>query len=125
MNRRESLALIGGATVLTAGVIAGSAIAQTVPASNGPFRLPALGYSYDALEPHIDTATMLLHHDFHHAAYVKACNELVPRWRELANTPAQKILANLGQVPATVRDAVRNNLGGDWNHTFFWSLMTL
>jgi Fe-Mn family superoxide dismutase len=124
MNRRESLALIGGATVLTAGVIAGSGIAQTVPASNGPFRLPALGYSYDALEPHIDTATMLLHHDFHHAAYVKACNELVPRWRELANTPAQKILADLGQVPTAVRDAVRNNLGGDWNHTFFWSLMT-
>jgi Fe-Mn family superoxide dismutase len=67
---------------------------------------------------------MRFHHDFHHAAYVKACNDLVPRWRELAATPAERILADLDNVPATVRDPVRNNLGGDWNHTFFWILMT-
>jgi Fe-Mn family superoxide dismutase len=67
---------------------------------------------------------MLFHHDFHHAAYVKACNELVPRWPELAATLAETILADLDKVPAAVREAVRNNLGGDWNHTFFWSLMT-
>src|SRR5882757_7851250 len=95
MNRRESLALIGSATVMTAGAIAGTAIAQTPPAPDGPFRLPPLGYGYDALEPHIDSATMRFHHDFHHAAYVKACNELVPRWRELAATPVEKILADL------------------------------
>jgi Fe-Mn family superoxide dismutase len=124
MNRRESLALIGAATAMTAGVLAGSAVAQTPPAPEGPFKLPPLGYGYDALEPHIDTATMLFHHDFHHAAYVNACNELVPRWRELATTRAESILANLDKVPAEVRDSVRNNLGGDWNHTFFWNLMT-
>jgi Fe-Mn family superoxide dismutase len=67
---------------------------------------------------------MRLHHDFHHAAYVKACNDLVPRWRELATTPAERILADLDSVPAAVREPVRNNLGGDWNHTFFWILMT-
>jgi superoxide dismutase, Fe-Mn family len=124
MNRRENLALIGGATVLTAGVLAGSAAAQTPQASDTPFKLPPLGYGYDALEPHIDTATMLFHHDYHHAAYVKACNDAVPRWRELATTPVEKILADLDSVPAAVRDTVRNNLGGDWNHTFFWNLMT-
>jgi Fe-Mn family superoxide dismutase len=49
---------------------------------------------------------MRFHHDFHHAAYVKACNDLVPRWRELAATPAERILADLDNVPATVRDPV-------------------
>jgi len=124
MNRRESLGLIGGATVLTAGALAEGATAQTPRASDTPFKLPPLGYGYDALEPHIDTATMLFHHDYHHAAYVKACNDAVPRWRELATTPVEKILTDLDRVPAAVRDTVRNNLGGDWNHTFFWNLMT-
>lgn len=124
MNRRESIALIGSATVITAGALAGTAAAQTPQAPDSPFKLPPLGYGFDALEPHIDSATMLFHHDYHHAAYVKGCNDVVPRWRELATTPAETILADLERVPAAVRDAVRNNLGGDWNHTFFWNLMT-
>lgn len=128
MNRRETLSLIAGATaaataanVLGAGTIA---IAQTQPAPAGPFRLPPLGYGYDALEPHIDTTTMLIHHDYHHAAYVNACNELAQRWPELATTPRETILANPGLVPENLLGPVRNNLGGDWNHTFFWALMT-
>jgi Fe-Mn family superoxide dismutase len=124
MNRRENLALIAGATAMTAGLIGSQAIAQPQPAPDAAFKLPALGYAYDALEPHIDTATMRFHHDFHHAAYVNACNQLVPRWRELATTPMETILADLGEVPEALRDPVRNNLGGDWNHTFFWILMT-
>ena len=128
MNRRETLSLIAGATaaataenVLGAGTIA---IAQTQPAPAGPVRLAPLGYGYDALEPHIDTTTMLIHHDYHHAAYVNACNELAQRWPELATTPRETILANPGLVPENLLGPVRNNLGGDWNHTFFWALMT-
>jgi Fe-Mn family superoxide dismutase len=127
MNRRESLSLIAGATAAatTASLVSSTgAIAQAQPAPAGPFSLPPLGYGYDALEPHIDTTTMLFHHDYHHAAYVNACNELVQRWPELGTTSRDAILSNLSKVPEAVRGGVRNNLGGDWNHTFFWGLMT-
>src|SRR5438067_1354690 len=113
MNRRESLALIAAATAsaATAGLFGSpGAVAQTQPAPAGPFKLPPLGYGYDALEPHIDTTTMLLHHDYHHAAYVNACNELVQRWPMLATQPREAILADLSKVPENVRSAVRNNL---------------
>ncbi|SRR5712691_626315 len=125
MNRRESLSLIAGATAAAAtGNLLGTtpAFAQAQPP--GPFKLPPLGYGYDALEPHIDAATMLFHHDYHHAAYVNACNELVQRWAELGSKSKETILADLSKVPDDVRVPVRNNLGGDWNHTFFWALMT-
>ena len=127
MNRRESLSVIAGATAGAATVsLFGSAevVAQTQPAPTEPFKLPPLGYGYDALEPYIDTTTMLFHHDYHHAAYVNACNDIAQRWRELPTRPAETILADLSNVPEDVRGPVRNNLGGDWNHTFFWILMT-
>jgi superoxide dismutase, Fe-Mn family len=127
MNRRESLSVIAGATAAaaTASVLGGArAVAQAQPASAGPFRLPPLGYGYDALEPHIDTITMSIHHDYHHAAYVNACNQLAQRWPELGTTQMETILAELSEVPDNVRDPVRNNLGGHWNHSFFWILMT-
>jgi Fe-Mn family superoxide dismutase len=77
MNRRQALSLIAGTTAAATaanGLGGGAtAIAQAQPAPAGPFRLPPLGYGYDALEPHIDTTTMLIHHDYHHAAYVNAC----------------------------------------------------
>jgi Fe-Mn family superoxide dismutase len=127
MNRRESLSVIAGATAGAATArLLGSAevVAQTQPAPTEPFKLPPLGYGYDALEPYIDTTTMLFHHDYHHAAYVNACNDIAQRWRELPTRPAETILADLSNVPEDVRGPVRNNLGGDWNHTFFWILMT-
>ena len=121
MNRRESLKLIAGATALIS--LGGSrAWAQTAPA--GPFTLPPLGYAFEALEPHIDAQTMMIHHDRHHAAYVNNANQLVQRWAELATTPIEKVLSDLGAVPEAVRTAVRNNVGGHWNHSLFWQLMT-
>ena len=121
MNRRQSLLLLAGASAAAANTsVLGAAFAQAAE----PFKLPPLGYAYNALEPHIDATTMMIHHDRHHAAYVKACNELVPRWPELATTPMEIILADLGNVPEGVRNGVRNNLGGHWNHTYFWELMT-
>src|SRR5437762_9312099 len=120
MNRRESFKIIAGAVALTAA----AAIRPPAAWAQAPFKLPPLGYANEALEPHIDATTMMIHHDRHHAAYVNNCNQLVERWKDLATTPIETILADLGKVPEAVRGGVRNNLGGHWNHTFFWDLMT-
>jgi Fe-Mn family superoxide dismutase len=128
MNRRQSLKLIAGAAgAVAAGGLFGRsiALAQTAPAQPaGPFKLPPLGYAFTALEPHIDARTMEIHHDRHHAAYVNNANQLAARWPELGKMPIETILSDLSKVPETVRTGVRNNVGGDWNHTFFWELMT-
>jgi Fe-Mn family superoxide dismutase len=130
MNRRQSLKLIAGAAgaIATSGLIGrGPALAQTAPAApGGPFKLPALGYAYEALEPNIDAQTMMIHHQRHHGAYVAALNGLVGKYSELTTAVAEPVamLSDLSKVPLDVRTGVRNNLGGHWNHTFFWDLMT-
>ena len=79
------------------------------------FTLPALPYPHDALEPHIDTATMQIHHGKHHQAYVDNLNKAI------AGTPNEnKSLEELVASAGTISPAVRNNGGGHWNHTFFW-----
>lgn len=128
MNRRQSLKLLAGtAGMIAAGgwIGAGRVFAQAAPAA-GPFRLPALGYAYDALEPHIDAQTMTIHHQKHHGAYVAALNGLTGKYPELAAAAADPVtlLRDLSKVPLDVRTPIRNNLGGHWNHTFFWELMT-
>jgi Fe-Mn family superoxide dismutase len=120
MNRRESLKFFAStAALISLGV--GRAFAQ---GSVGPFKLPPLGYAFEALEPHIDAQTMMIHHDRHHAAYVNNANSLAQIWPDLATTPIEQVLSNLNAAPETVRAGVRNNVGGHWNHTFFWELMT-
>ena len=125
MNRRDILRLLGGATAFAGAAGArGAAHAQPAPtAAPGAFSLPPLGYANDALEPHIDAKTMQIHHDNHHGGYVNNLNALVEKWPELASKPITDILSNLAMAPEAVRVAVRNNLGGLWNHTFFWALM--
>src|ERR1700757_3028228 len=92
MNRRESLTLIAGATALIS-FGGGHTWAQTPPA--GPFILPPLGYAFDALEPHIDAQTMMIHHDRHHAAYVNNANQIAQSWAELGTMPIEQVLSNL------------------------------
>ena len=124
MNRRESLGLIAGAAALAAnGLFRTPAFAQAQPA-DGPFKLPPLGYANDALEPHIDAQTMMIHHDRHHAAYVNALNEFAKQVPELGTTPIEKTLTDSAFLPLQIQQAVKNNLGGHYNHTFFWELMT-
>ena len=125
MNRRDSLKLMLGAGAFAgSGVLGrGLAFAQTPPAA-GPFKLPPLGYAYEALEPHIDTATMNFHHKNHHNAFIVNLNGLVEKYPDLATKAPEEILANLSAVPEAVRMPVRNNLGGHWNHSFFWEVMT-
>jgi Fe-Mn family superoxide dismutase len=123
MNRRDTLKFMMGATALatTAGTLGrGTAFAQAKPA----FTLPPLGYEYNALEPHIDTATMGFHHKNHHNAFIGNLNGLVEKYPDLATKPIDSILSDLSAVPEAVRGPVRNNLGGHWNHTYFWELMT-
>jgi Fe-Mn family superoxide dismutase len=86
------------------------------------FEVPPLPYDYNALEPYIDTQTMQLHHDKHHAAYVNNLNNAVTN-TDFASKNVDDILRNINDVPQTVRAAVQNNAGGHSNHSMFWSIM--
>lgn len=86
------------------------------------FSVPDLGYANDALEPHIDAATMEIHHDKHHNAYVTKLNGAV-EGTEFADMDINDLIANLDKVPADKQTAVRNNGGGHANHSFFWKLL--
>jgi superoxide dismutase, Fe-Mn family len=89
-----------------------------------PFKVPALGYSYDALEPYIDALTMQIHHDKHHGAYVenlnKALEDADPKIQQMS---LDQLLTNLDELPEKVRTAVRNNGGGHCNHSLFWPML--
>ena len=87
------------------------------------FTLPPLPYAPDALEPHIDAATMSIHHDKHHQAYVTNLNAAVEKAPELRDRSLDDLLAGLSGVPAGVSGPIRNNGGGHWNHSLFWQLM--
>ncbi|HEY0632976.1 MAG TPA: superoxide dismutase [Thermoleophilaceae bacterium] len=87
------------------------------------FEVPDLPYPYDALEPHIDEATMKLHHDKHHQAYVDKANAAL-EGTEWENKPVEEVLKSLDQLPDDKRTAVRNNAGGHANHSFFWEIMS-
>ena len=86
------------------------------------YEVPPLPYPYDALEPHIDEATMRVHHDKHHQAYVDKANGAL-EGTELDGKPIEEVLADLNQVPEAKRGVVRNNGGGHYNHTLFWDIM--
>jgi len=79
------------------------------------FTLSPLPYAYEALEPHIDTETMKIHHDKHHQAYVDNLNKAIAG-TEHENKTIEELVKNAGSISP----AVRNNGGGHWNHTFFW-----
>jgi superoxide dismutase, Fe-Mn family len=84
------------------------------------FEVPDLPYDYDALEPHIDEATMRVHHDKHHQAYVDKANAAL-EGSEWADKDVDEVLRNLDKVPNTA--AVKNNAGGHANHSFFWQIL--
>ncbi|MCA9291148.1 MAG: superoxide dismutase [Phycisphaerales bacterium] len=86
------------------------------------FELPKLPYAYDALETAIDAKTMEIHHSKHHAGYVAKLNAAI-EGTDLASHTIEAILGNLKAAPEKIRGAVRNNGGGHYNHTLFWSIM--
>lgn len=85
--------------------------------------LPPLPYDYNALEPHIDEATMKIHHDKHHQAYVTNLNAAIEKHPELGEKSPEDLIRNLDSIPEDIRGAVRNNGGGHVNHTMFWQIM--
>ena len=87
------------------------------------FQLPDLPYGFDALEPHIDTATMQIHHGKHHQTYVNNLNAAIEKAPELAGKSLDDLIRGINDVPESVRTAVRNNGGGHWNHLMFWKWM--
>ena len=87
------------------------------------FTLPPLPYSYDALEPHIDEATMKLHHGKHHQAYVDKLNAAIAA-SDWESKSLDEIMVSLDKVPDKIKAAVRNNGGGHYNHSLFWQWMS-
>src|SRR5271165_2027155 len=87
------------------------------------FELPPLPYGYVALEPYIDTQTMQLHHDKHHATYVNTLNKAIEGNAKLSQMSIEQILEHLEDVPENIRTVVRNNGGGHANHSMFWRLL--
>jgi superoxide dismutase, Fe-Mn family len=88
-----------------------------------PFEVPPLPYEYNALEPHIDEATMRVHHDKHHQAYVDNANAALAG-TEWADRPVEEMIRNLDALPEDKRTPVRNNAGGHANHSLFWEIMS-
>src|SRR5665809_146107 len=87
------------------------------------YEVPDLPYGYDALEPHIDEATMQFHHDKHHQAYVDKVNAAL-EGTDLEGKPIEDVVRDLSAVPEGKRTAVRNNGGGHLNHSLFWESMS-
>jgi Fe-Mn family superoxide dismutase len=88
-----------------------------------PFTLPDLPYPHKALEPHIDEQTMQIHHGKHHATYVAKLNDAIKGKPDLESKPIEALIGDIKSIPENIRNAVRNNGGGHWNHTFFWTIM--
>jgi Fe-Mn family superoxide dismutase len=85
--------------------------------------LPPLPYAHEALEPSIDKMTMEIHHGRHHKAYVDNLNKAIAGNTALEAKAVEALIADLASVPDNIRGPVRNNGGGHWNHSLFWTLM--
>jgi len=135
MNRRNLLVAgsIAGVALLGAEKLGASLLAADGPEkfkenftpedSPMAFTVPPLPYAFDALEPYIDAKTMEIHHDKHHGAYVTNVNKALEGHADLQSKSIDDLLKNLDAVPEPIRNAVRNNGGGHWNHSLFWTLM--
>jgi Fe-Mn family superoxide dismutase len=135
MNRRKflvsggivSAGLLGTGNVATSLLQASSATTSLEPTNlkleDKPvaFTVPPLPYPFDALEPHIDAKTMEIHHDKHHGGYVTNLNKALEGHADLQSKSLEELLGSLDAIPENIRNAVRNNAGGHWNHTLFWT----
>lgn len=133
-NNSSRRHFIKRSATLALGAIAATTVVNKAFASNIPtkektlspegkkFTLPPLPYSYDALEPHIDKLTMEIHHSKHHQAYVNNLNKALETIENDVLTGAitfSEIFKKIDELPA----AIRNNAGGHYNHSLFWTLM--
>ena len=124
LTRRQMFSTLGlGGLMLSRGGAVLGAAAQAPAAPTGPFTLPPLAYPFTALEPHIDAMTMQIHHDRHHQTFVTNLNNMMATAGPAGKMPLEEMLKNLNQVPENLRTGIRNNGGGHWNHTQFWTLL--
>ena len=91
--------------------------------ASAQFTLPALPYKYNALEPYIDSTTMYIHLNNHHAAYVNNLNKALTNYPDLQKKDIQQLMAGVGSLPEDIKTAVRNNGGGHYNHSLFWKML--
>jgi superoxide dismutase, Fe-Mn family len=117
MARRSSLVWLPAVRSLALALLAPLLVLLAAPTPAGAFDLPPLPYASDALEPAIDARTMTIHHDRHHAGYVNALNAAVAADPSLAELSLEQLLQRGARLPAVVR----NNAGGHWNHSQFWT----
>ena len=87
------------------------------------FTLPSLPYKYNALEPYIDSTTMYIHLNNHHATYVNNINKALEKYPELQKKSITELLQNINKLPTDIQTVVRNSGGGHYNHSLFWTLM--
>ena len=125
MNRPVSTSTDRRRFLKTGVLLTGSLVTLPQISRGESHAVPALSYAFDALEPHIDAATMEIHHDKHHAAYVAKLNSAVEGDFQLSGMALGDLL---GALPGTVADetkraTIRNNGGGHWNHDFFWKIL--
>jgi superoxide dismutase, Fe-Mn family len=127
MTRRKAIkavALTAGAFAVAPSFVMGGAADSSASSSVYPFKVPELGYPYDALEPYIDAQTMQIHHDKHNGAYVENLNKALAQAPEsIQKMSLEDLLLNLDKIPENIRTAVRNNAGGQYNHAFFWKIL--
>ncbi len=118
----KSATLVAGASILNTEKIEAKINAALTQLA-GDYKLPQLGYSFDALEPYIDKQTMEIHYSKHHQAYVNKLNEAKSKLTNWSYTNLNQVLADLNNLPKDIQGTVRNNAGGHYNHTLFWSLL--
>ena len=124
MKKKYSILLLSTISIICFITLMPAFTAKSNSIQDSQFELKPLPYAYDALEPYIDKETMMLHHDKHEKAYLDNLNKAVAKYPELYKKGLEGILKDLNSVPEDVRETVKNNAGGVYNHDFFWSVMS-
>ena len=124
MKKKYTILLLATLSIISFIILIPTISVKSNNLGDTQFELKPLPYAYDALEPYIDKETMMLHHDKHEKAYVDNLNKAISKYPELYKKGLEGILKDLNSIPADVRETVKNNAGGVYNHDFFWSIMT-
>lgn len=118
----KSAAILAGATIFNTQKTEAQITTALISLEND-FALPQLGYNYDALEPFIDRQTMEVHYTKHHQAYVNKLNEAKSKIKNWNYKTLNEVLLNINDIPKDLQLAIRNNAGGHYNHSLFWTLL--